>query len=66
MEIAEKQEAKKEEVFNRIKDELQWMKQALQSSRAVSTAPFSIGTTKLGDEPTQLHCIVDTIEARLR
>jgi hypothetical protein len=40
LEIAEKQEAKKEEVFNRIKVELQGMKQELQSIHAVPTTPL--------------------------
>jgi hypothetical protein len=42
------------------------VQQALQSSRAVSTVPLTIGTTGTGDEPTQLHQIVDKVEARLR
>jgi hypothetical protein len=53
-------------VFSQIKDELQGVQQAIQSSRIVSTVPLSIGTSELGDEPTQLHCIVDTVEAHLR
>jgi hypothetical protein len=28
--------------------------------------PLTAGTVKLGDEPTQLHQIVDMVEARLR
>jgi hypothetical protein len=28
--------------------------------------PLPLGTPKLGDEPTQLHQIVDIVEARLR
>jgi hypothetical protein len=66
LEIAEKQEAKQEEVFNRIKVELQGVQQALQSSRAVSTVPLPSETPELGDEPAQLHRIADTVEARLR
>jgi hypothetical protein len=66
LEIAEKKEAKQEEVFSRIKGELQEVQQALQSSRAVSTAPLTIGTTGTGDEPTQLHQITEKVEARLR
>jgi hypothetical protein len=66
LEIEEKQEAKQEEVFSWIKDELQGVQQALQSSRAVSTAPLTVGTPELGDEPAQLHRIADTVEARLR
>jgi hypothetical protein len=61
LEIVEKQE----EVFHWIKDELQGVQQVLQSSHVVSTAPLS-GTTELGDEPAQIHRIVDTVEARLR
>jgi hypothetical protein len=37
LEIAEKKEAKQEEVFSRIRDKLQGVQQAIQSSRAVST-----------------------------
>jgi hypothetical protein len=39
---------------------------ALQSSRVVSTAPMSAGTSELGDEPAQLHRIADTVEAHFR
>lgn len=66
LERAEKQEAKQEEVFSQIKDELQGVQQTLQSSRAVSTAPLTVGTPELGDGPTQLHRIADTVEACLR
>jgi hypothetical protein len=66
MEIAEKQEAKQEEMYDRIEIELRGVQQALQSSRAVSNAPFPLGTPELGDEPTQLHRLVDTVEACLR
>jgi hypothetical protein len=66
LEIAEKKEAKKEDVFNRIKDELQGVQQALQSSHTVSIVPLSVRTPELGDEPTQLHQITDTVEAHLR
>jgi hypothetical protein len=63
LEIVEKQEAKQEVMYNRIEVELQGVQQALQSSRVVSTAP---GEPELGDEPAQLHRLVDTVEARLR
>jgi hypothetical protein len=66
LEIAEKQEAKQEEMYNRIEVELQGVQQALQSSRTVSTAPLPLGTPELGDEPAQLHRIADTVEAHLR
>jgi hypothetical protein len=66
LEIAEKQEAKKEEMYNRIEVELQGVQQALQSSHAVSTVPLPLGTPEPGDEPTQLHRLTDTVEAHLR
>jgi DNA-directed RNA polymerase specialized sigma subunit len=66
LEIAEKQEAKQEEVFSRIKAELQEVQQALQSSRTVSTVPLTAGTPEKGDEPAQLHQIADMVEAHLR
>jgi hypothetical protein len=66
LEITEKQEVKKEEVFNQIKGELQEVQQTLQSSQVVSTAPLTIGTVGTGDEPTHLHQIIDKVEACLR
>jgi hypothetical protein len=65
-EIVEKQEVKQEQMYNHIEIELQGVQQALQSSRAVPTAPLTTGTVEPGDEPTQLHRIVDMVEARLR
>jgi hypothetical protein len=62
----EKQEAKKEEMYDRIEVELRGVQQALQSSRAVSTVPLPLGEQELGDEPTQLHRLADATEARLR
>jgi hypothetical protein len=66
LELTEKKEVKKEELFNRIKGELKEVKHALQSSQAISTMPLIRGTSETGDEPTQLHHIVDQVEARLR
>jgi DNA-directed RNA polymerase specialized sigma subunit len=66
LELAKKQEAKQEEIFNQIKGELQEVQQALQSSRAVSTVPFISGTSRIGDEPTHLHQIANQVEARLQ
>jgi hypothetical protein len=66
LEIAEKQEAKQEVMYNRIDIELQGVQQELWSSHIVPTAPFPLGTLELGDEPAQLHRIVDTVEALLR
>ena len=65
-EIIEKQEVKQEAMYNRIEIELQGVQQALQSSRAVSTAPLPEGTTEQGDEPVQLHNIANTFEVHLR
>jgi hypothetical protein len=65
LEIAEKQEAKQEEMLSWIKVKFQEVRHALQSSRTVSIAPLTTGTPKKGDEPAQLHQIVDTIEAHL-
>jgi hypothetical protein len=65
LEIAEKKEAKQDEVFSCIRDELRGVQQEIQSSRAVSTVPLPSGTLELGDEPAQLHRIADKVEARL-
>jgi hypothetical protein len=64
--IAEKQEAKKEEVFSWIKDELQGVQQELQSNYLVSTVSLSTGTIELGDELAQLHRSADTVKGFLR
>jgi hypothetical protein len=66
LEIAEKQETKQEEMYDRIEIELRGVQQELQSNRAVSTVPMPLGTPELGYEPTQLHRLVDTVEAHLR
>ena len=66
IEIAKKKEVKQEEVFSRIKGEIQEVQQELQSNRAVSTAPLTTEIIGIGDEPTQLHQIADKVEARLR
>jgi chromosome segregation ATPase len=66
LEIADRQEAKQEEIFSRLKGEFQEVQQALQSSRVVSTVPLTIETIGTGDEPTQLRQIAEKVEARLR
>jgi NTP pyrophosphatase (non-canonical NTP hydrolase) len=66
LEIAEKKEAKQEEVFSRIKGELQEVQRALQSNHVVSLAPSTSGTEELGDEPAQLHQIANKFEDHLR
>jgi hypothetical protein len=63
LEIVEKQELKQEEMYDRIDTELREVQQDLQSRHAVSNAP---GETELGDEPAQLHCLDDTVEAHLQ
>jgi hypothetical protein len=65
-EIAEKQEAKQEEMYNRIEVKLRGVQQALQSSRAMSTAPLPSGELELGNEPAQLHRLANAVEVRLR
>jgi hypothetical protein len=66
LDIVEKQEAKKVEMYNRIVIELQGVQQTLQSSRTVSTPPLSARTLELGDDLAQLHRIAETVEACLR
>jgi hypothetical protein len=65
LEIVEKKEAKKEEMYNKIEVELQGVQQALQSSHTVSTVPLSLGTPEPRDEPTQIHRLIDIVEAHL-
>jgi hypothetical protein len=52
-------------MYDRIETEMIGVQQALQSSRAVSTAPPPSEEPELGDEPTQLHRIVDVTKACL-
>jgi hypothetical protein len=66
LEIVEKKEAKQEEVFNRLKVELQGVQQALQPNHTVSIEPLPSETPELGDELAQLHHIADTVESHLR
>jgi hypothetical protein len=42
------------------------VKKALQSSHVVSTTPLIARTVEQGDEPAQIHQIVDMVEALLR
>jgi hypothetical protein len=65
-EITEKQEAKKQMMYNRIEVELQGVQRALQYNRAVSTTPMLEGTPKAGDELVQLRRIVDLVKVRLQ
>jgi hypothetical protein len=65
-EILEKQDAKQEQMYNHINIELQGVQKALQSSHIASIAPLTVGTVELGDEPAQLHWIVDMVEDHLR
>jgi len=52
-------------MYDRIEVELWGVQQALQSSRAVSTAPLLSGEPELGDEPAQLWRLADATEAHL-
>jgi hypothetical protein len=61
----QRNEAKKETMYEKIEAELRGVQQALHSSRTVSTAPPPLEETELGDEPTQLHRLVDATEACL-
>jgi hypothetical protein len=66
LEIVENKEDKQEEVFSHIRDKLQGVQQAIQYGCSVSTVSLPSGTPDIGDEPAQLHQIVDTVEALLR
>ena len=52
-------------MYSQIDIELQGVQQELQSRHAVFIAPLSVGTPEEGDEPAQLHQIMDSVEARL-
>ena len=65
MEIVDKQEVKREQMYNHINIELQGVQQALQSSCAVPTALMTAGTVEPRDEPAQLPRIVDMVKAHL-
>jgi hypothetical protein len=64
--ILQRNEAKKETMYERIEVEMRGVQQALYSSCTISTVPFPSEETELGDEPTQLRRIADATEARLR
>jgi len=66
LEITKKQGLKREEICDRIEVEIQWVEQALQSSRVVSIVPLPSGEPKLGVEPAQIHRLDKTVEAHLR
>jgi hypothetical protein len=52
-------------MYDRIKVELEGVKQALQSSHAVSTTPLPSKEQDLGDELAQLHRLVDATKTHL-
>jgi hypothetical protein len=66
LEIKDEQEAKQETMYDIIEAKIRGVQQSLQSNRTVSTVPLSSGEQELGDEPSQLHRLADTIEACLR
>ena len=53
-------------MYERIEAELRGVQQALHSSCTVSTVPPLSEEIELGDEPTQIHRIVDATESHLR
>jgi len=53
-------------MFDRIETEIKGVQQALYLSRAMSIAPLPSKGGELGDEPTHLRKLVDSIEALLR
>jgi hypothetical protein len=66
LKLTEKKEENQEELFNQIKGELKEVQQELHYIQAISTMPLIRETSGIGDDPTQLHQIIDQIEARLR
>jgi hypothetical protein len=66
LELVEKQEAKKEELFHWITGEFKEAQQTLQSSQAVSMTSLTMEKSRTGDEPTQLRQITEKVEARLQ
>jgi hypothetical protein len=65
-EILQRNEARQEAMYDRIKAELRGVQQALYSSHEISTTPPPLGEPELGYEPTQLHRLADVTEACLQ
>jgi hypothetical protein len=63
--ILQRSEAKQKTMFDRIEVELKGVQQALYSIQAVPTASLSAGDIEVGDEPSQLRRLEDSIEAHL-
>jgi hypothetical protein len=53
-------------MYEKIEIELRGVQQALHSSHTVSTMPPPSEEPELGDEPAQVHRIVDVTKASLR
>jgi hypothetical protein len=66
LELMENQEAKQDELFNRIMGKFKETQQALQSSQEVSTASLTMEISGTDDEPTQLRQITEKFEDHLR
>jgi len=64
-EILQKDEAKQEEMYDRVEVELRGVHQALHSSHAMSTMPLSSEELELGDDPNKLCRLDYAIEYRL-
>jgi hypothetical protein len=56
---------KQEELYPRVEKELKEIQQVIHVSHTVPTTPSLSETVDLGDEPSQLHRLVDAIEAQI-
>jgi hypothetical protein len=63
--ILQRSKYKQETMFDRIEVEIKGVQHALYSSCAVSTMPPPLEGAELGDEPSQLHRLGDSIEDHL-
>jgi hypothetical protein len=63
--ILQRTKSKQEAMYDIIETELRGVQQALHSSTCSSTAPLPLEELELGDEPAQIHRIVDATEALL-
>jgi hypothetical protein len=63
--LLQRNEARKETMYEKIEAELRGVQQALHSSHTVSTASPPSKEIELRDEPTQLRRLDDATEARI-
>jgi adenylate kinase len=57
--ILQRHEAKQETLYDRIQKELKDIQQVIQLNHTMSTAPSSVESVELGDDPTQLRRLAD-------